>query len=178
MANKFHAYFQVGKKPRNGKYGACFFSAPTPPDMEKENEDTESVVSTGTVESSCEYILAARPNGRLWEANSMGVVYRYVSVASQMLEPLIDTIRTKNKCKSSLFSTHQFRQVSTFSFAPPLSAFRVDNAWTSTARRPEEETRSALSFASLHPIQSSRSDFVHKIHMFSSIAKAKSFCCK
>lgn len=48
--------------------------------------------------------------------------------------------------------------MSTFSFAPPISSFRVDNSWTSTARRSEEEARSSLSFSNLYPIRSSRSE--------------------
>lgn len=68
---------QVGKKARNGKYGACFFTAPSP-DLEKENNDDRDSVVTTTNDTSnnCEFILAARPNGRLWEANGLGVVYR------------------------------------------------------------------------------------------------------
>ncbi|PAV70081.1 hypothetical protein WR25_21653 isoform B [Diploscapter pachys] len=47
---------QIGKKPRNGvaHLGACFVSP----------------------ENSTEFVLAARPNGRLWEANNVGVVYQ------------------------------------------------------------------------------------------------------
>ena len=51
-----YTFFQIGKKPRNGAahLGACFVSP----------------------ENSTEFVLAARPNGRLWEANNVGVVYQ------------------------------------------------------------------------------------------------------
>ncbi|CAD6184700.1 unnamed protein product [Caenorhabditis auriculariae] len=69
---------QVGKKPRTGSshLGACF------------------VRQIGADETpNCEYVVAARPNGRLWEANLVGVVYR----------------------------THQFRQNKCVPRAPPIS---------------------------------------------------------
>uniref|UniRef100_A0A1I7XQL3 WD_REPEATS_REGION domain-containing protein n=1 Tax=Heterorhabditis bacteriophora TaxID=37862 RepID=A0A1I7XQL3_HETBA len=52
--------YQVGKKSRNGKMGACFLTS----------RDV-TVVSDGN-----QFLVAARPNGRLWESNQAGVVYR------------------------------------------------------------------------------------------------------
>ncbi|KAJ1358366.1 hypothetical protein KIN20_016782 [Parelaphostrongylus tenuis] len=51
---------QIGKKLRNGPMGACFFPSC-------------SETSTGT---DTGFVLAARPNGRVWESNFAGVVYR------------------------------------------------------------------------------------------------------
>ncbi|CAI4224589.1 unnamed protein product [Auanema sp. JU1783] len=47
---------QVGKKTRNSKMGACFLHS---------------------ADQSCgDFVVAARPNGRVWECNTVGVVYR------------------------------------------------------------------------------------------------------
>ncbi|KAE9418736.1 hypothetical protein Angca_008864, partial [Angiostrongylus cantonensis] len=50
---------QVGKKLRNGPMGACFFPS-----------GTENFTETDDG-----FVLAARPNGRVWESNFAGVVY-------------------------------------------------------------------------------------------------------
>ncbi|EPB68790.1 hypothetical protein ANCCEY_12124 [Ancylostoma ceylanicum] len=52
--------FQVGKKPRSGRMGACFFP----------------MSATSSQVNHSAFIIAARPNGRVWEANAAGVVYR------------------------------------------------------------------------------------------------------
>ncbi|KHJ82442.1 hypothetical protein OESDEN_17864, partial [Oesophagostomum dentatum] len=58
----------VGKKPRSGRMGACFFP----------------MSSTSSQVNNSAFVLAARPNGRVWEANTAGVVYRYESSRSSL----------------------------------------------------------------------------------------------
>lgn len=75
---------QIGKKPRSGLMGACF------------------------VEQSCErsrpssdtFVLAARPNGRVWEANFAGVVYRTHQLRenASFSRPAIISLRNNYEC--------------------------------------------------------------------------------
>ncbi|GMT29141.1 hypothetical protein PFISCL1PPCAC_20438, partial [Pristionchus fissidentatus] len=76
--------YQVGKKPRNGPMGACWMR--------------------GDGSAIDDFVLAARQNGRLWEASGTGIVYK----------------------------THQLRQSSTIPTLDPLS-FRAADAATATA---------------------------------------------
>ncbi|PAV76567.1 hypothetical protein WR25_19203 [Diploscapter pachys] len=67
---------QIGKKPRNGAahLGACFVSP----------------------ENSTEFVLAARPNGRLWEANNVGVVYQTHQFRSVEHVPRCEPVSYRN----------------------------------------------------------------------------------
>ncbi|WKX89082.1 hypothetical protein Q1695_008605 [Nippostrongylus brasiliensis] len=58
---KDKAQIQIGKKSRNGAFGACF--------VQPESDTAPSLEGNA-------FVLAARPNGRIWEANFAGVVYR------------------------------------------------------------------------------------------------------
>ncbi|KAK6026972.1 hypothetical protein OSTOST_07041, partial [Ostertagia ostertagi] len=72
---------QIGKKPRNGLMGACFISPA--------QEELSSTQQGG-------FILAARPNGRVWEANAAGVVYRTHQLRENATYPRPPIISCRN----------------------------------------------------------------------------------
>ncbi|CAJ0593144.1 unnamed protein product [Cylicocyclus nassatus] len=82
---------QVGKKPRSGRMGACFFPMSG---------------SSSQVDNSA-FVLAARPNGRVWEANTAGVVYRTHQLRenSAIPRPPIISSRTDYSCDMTLVSS-------------------------------------------------------------------------
>ncbi|XGW21665.1 hypothetical protein V3C99_004553 [Haemonchus contortus] len=70
---------QIGKKPRNAPMGACFIS-PAHEDLSIAQRDV--------------FIMTARPNGRVWEANTAGVVYRTHQLRESVMfsrSPVIST---------------------------------------------------------------------------------------
>ncbi|KAK6062212.1 hypothetical protein COOONC_00110 [Cooperia oncophora] len=72
---------QVGKKPRNGIMGACFIS-PVQEQYPAARQDL--------------FILAARPNGRVWEANTVGVVYRTHQLRENLMFPRPPIVSCRN----------------------------------------------------------------------------------
>lgn len=77
---------------------------------------------------ACEFICASRPNGRLWEANSVGVVYRYF-------------LYFKGLNNILSFRTHQFRQSSNI---PRFSIVSYRSSFKGSQRNgPEQELETA-----------------------------------
>ncbi|VDM57030.1 unnamed protein product [Angiostrongylus costaricensis] len=70
---------QIGKKIRNGPMGACFFPSGT----------------KNFIETVDGFVLAARPNGRVWESNFAGVVYSDLMVMVTFFQTEMILLRIK-----------------------------------------------------------------------------------
>uniref|UniRef100_A0A0R3RZ63 Hermansky-Pudlak syndrome 5 protein homolog n=1 Tax=Elaeophora elaphi TaxID=1147741 RepID=A0A0R3RZ63_9BILA len=106
-----YSCIQVGKRLRKGHFGAVFYSDQKKriSRYEEESNCMKSMSTNGCNELTV--IFASRPNGRLWEANSRGVVY----------------------------STHQYRNLTTVCRFPVVS-FKEDNLFDSMASANEVQS--------------------------------------
>ncbi|MFH4980948.1 hypothetical protein AB6A40_007657 [Gnathostoma spinigerum] len=88
---------QVGKKLRNGRMGAVFYRT-QPPSFGNKQSNGVNDKSRGRKETvSLKLVFASRPNGRLWEANGLGVVYsthQHRNLKNILYHPVVSFKRT------------------------------------------------------------------------------------
>ncbi|VDK46066.1 unnamed protein product [Anisakis simplex] len=127
----------VGKKLRNGDFGAIFYpiddkcstGAMSNEQMKRETPNDNKAQLKSTLPS---LIFASRPNARLWEANSEGVVY----------------------------STHQYRNLSNIARFPIVS-FRESLSFSISK---QNDAGKQLSFGRLHLIYCERLVYYYSCH--------------
>uniref|UniRef100_A0A9J2PK95 HPS5-like beta-propeller domain-containing protein n=1 Tax=Ascaris lumbricoides TaxID=6252 RepID=A0A9J2PK95_ASCLU len=130
---------QVGKKLRQGRFGAMFYPKLRHHMSPEEERNLDAVAPHPQADNSTSpaLIFASRPNGRLWEANSQGVVYRSLLLGL-------------------FFSTHQYRNLSNISRFPIIS-FKEDFSRGNVLNEPLGKH---LIFGRLHLIDCQRNSFV------------------